>query len=63
MVYAILNENLDTVENIAESYLALEPNWIQIPANVPVSIGDTYSGSMFYSPNGIQRVSPEVADT
>lgn len=60
MIYAILNETLTTVENIVESHRAFEENWIQVPTNAPVSIGDTYNYSMFYSPDGELRVSPEI---
>lgn len=60
MVYAILNKTLDKVENVAESYMALDTNWIQIPANTSVSIGDSYDGRMFYDPEGELRVTPEV---
>lgn len=63
MIYAILNEIHDTVENVAESYMALDTNWIQVPTNAPVSIGDTYDGRMFYSPEGELRVAPEVEAT
>lgn len=60
MIYAVLNENHDIVENIAESYIALHTNWIQVPANVPVSIGDSFDGNMFYSQEGEMRVTPDV---
>ena len=57
MIYAILNETQDKVENVAESYIALKANWIQVPANVPVAIGDSYDGTSFYSPSGEMRMS------
>ena len=60
MIYAILNTTHDTVENIAESFMPLNVNWIQVPANVPVSIGDRFDGTMFYSQEGKMRVAPEV---
>ena len=60
MIYAILNETLDQVENIAESYTALSSNWIQIPAGMPVAIGDTYDGCMFYDEEGLMRVTYET---
>ena len=60
MIYAILNKTHDTVENIAESYIALNTNWVQVPANVPVAIGDSFDGRMFYDAEGKMRVTPEV---
>lgn len=60
MIYAILNEEMNKVENVAESYMALEANWIQVPAGMPVIIGDTYDGTMFYSKDGELRVTPET---
>ena len=47
MIYAILNEEHNTVENIAESYIALNENWVQVPANAPIYIGDSFDGKMF----------------
>ena len=63
MIYAILNETMDTVTNIAESYMALNTNWVQVPSGSPVSIGDTYDGRMFYSLEGELRITPEVEVT
>ena len=60
MRYAILNETRDTVENIAESNIALNINWIQVPAGLSVSIGDTYNGSLFFDQNGTTRLTPEM---
>lgn len=60
MIYAVLNETMDMVTNVAESYMALDTNWIQVLAGSPVSIGDRYDGKMFYSPEGNLRVAPEV---
>ena len=60
MTYAILNEEHTMVENIAESYIALNENWIQVPANVDIYIGDIFDGKMFYDPQGKMRVSPEI---
>lgn len=60
MIYAILNEELSIVENIAESHIALSNNWIQVPAGSGVSIGDTYDGKMFVDQNGNVRLTPEV---
>lgn len=57
MIYAILNETQDKVENVAESYIPLNANWIQVAANVPVAIGDSYDGKSFYSPSGEMRMS------
>lgn len=60
MIYAILNDDLNIVENITESHIALEPNWVQVPAGINVYIGDNYINSMFYDPEGNPRFSPEV---
>lgn len=60
MIYAILNDDLNIVENITESHIALEPNWVQVPAGINVYIGDNYVNSMFYDPEGNPRFSPEV---
>ena len=57
MTYVVLNKAHDTVENIAESRMALDVNWIQIPTDLPVSIGDSFDGAMFYSPSGELRMS------
>ena len=63
MIYAILNETRNKVENIAESYMALDANWIQVPTGAPVSIGDTYDGNMFYDTEGNIRLTPELKAT
>lgn len=63
MIYAVLNETMDVVKNITESYIPLNSSWIQIPANMPVCIGDTYDGYAFYDSNGNHRMSYEVQVT
>ena len=57
MTYAILNNERNLVENIAESVMPLHVNWIQVPTGMSVSIGDHYDGDMFYSPSGELRMS------
>ena len=54
MIFAIVNEG--KVVNIAESMHPLAPDWIQVENGVGASIGDTYDGMAFYSPEGEMRM-------
>lgn len=59
MKYAIV-ENGEVI-NIAEGNRAINSKWIPIPVGSSVSIGDTYDGQLFYSPDGRVRMTPEQA--
>lgn len=59
MKYAIVENGI--VSNIAVSNRPLAAGWQAIPTGVPVAIGDTFSGGMFYAPDGSARMSPEMA--
>lgn len=58
MIYAIVKDNI--VENIAESNLALDHNWIVTPFGSAVAIGDHYNNDVFYDPDGNPRLTPEA---
>ena len=59
MRYAIIEDGV--VVNIAVSNRPLKAGWQAIPTGMPVAIGDTFSGGMFYAPDGSARMSPEMA--
>ena len=60
MKYAILDDN-NNVVNIAESAYQIETNWIEIPSNTPVCIGDKLGkNNAYYDSEGNLRLSPEV---
>lgn len=58
MRFAIVKNGI--VVNIAISGHPLTAEWIAISVGCPVEIGDTYSGGVFYAPDGNMRMSPEV---
>ena len=58
MNYAIIIDGI--VENIAVSNRQMEANWIQIPADLQIAIGDTWDGVMFFDPDGNPRLTPET---
>jgi len=59
MNYAIIENGI--VVNIAVSNHQLAANWVAIPTGCPVSIGDSYDGAVFKSPEGEMRMPPETA--
>lgn len=59
MRYAIVENG--KVTNIVVSNLRMKDNWFAVPTETPVNIGDTYSAGLFFSPDGVLRLAPEVA--
>lgn len=57
MIYAVISDG--RVINIAESYMALESNWQPVPTGCPVFIGDSFDGTVYRSPDGEERLTPE----
>jgi hypothetical protein len=58
MRYAIV-EN-DTVINIAESDVAFDSNWFEIPAGLVIDLNDTYLDGRFYNQEGQVRMTEEM---
>lgn len=59
MKYAIMENGV--VKNIARSNRALAANWVQLPADSPVQVGDCRRDGCFYAPDGSMRMTPEMA--
>ena len=58
MIYAVIENEL--VTNVVESNIQLDANWIAVPINSPVSIGDKYINGCFYDEYDIMKQAPEL---
>lgn len=58
MIYAVVENEI--VTNVVESNIQLNANWIAVPINSPVSIGDKYINGCFYDKDDTMKQSPEL---